>query len=142
MSNWPGLHTLLRFGLAAAGGIIRLFAAGAVLFEAHQLFLRYYAREWGGIQFSGVNGCAGEDGIANGDLFEGQTFCNQPINFVPWVELYRRHWLVAVGYYAAIVAVLVLIGWLMHLGQRRLAGANPYGSSPTAPAPAESEHLR
>jgi hypothetical protein len=43
---------LFRLGLAVIQGIMRLFGAGAVLYGAHMLFLRYYAREWAGIAYN------------------------------------------------------------------------------------------
>jgi hypothetical protein len=130
-----------RAGLAWAQGFIGLVGAGAVLVEAHKLFLQYYGREWRGLQLAGVNDCAGVDRIANGDLFEGQTFCNHVINFVPWTEMYRRHWQVALAYYGAIFAALILVGFLIWLVQRRLGSRMPFGGA-AAGTPAASEHLR
>ncbi len=66
-----GAFTLFRYGLAVVQSLVGLFGAGAVLYQAHTLFLRYYIREWQGIQFAGVHGCAGEEAVVNGDLFEG-----------------------------------------------------------------------
>jgi hypothetical protein len=121
--------------------VVRLFSAGAVLYGAHTLFLRYYAREWGGIQFAGVNGCQGEDMIANGDLIEGQTFCNKPENFVPWIEIYRRHWQAAPLYYGAALAVILILGLILTWLQRRMAPANPFGGARPV-SPADAKHLR
>jgi hypothetical protein len=121
---------------------MRLFGAGAVLYGAHMLFLRYYAREWAGMQFAGVNGCAGEEMIADGDLLEGQTYCNKVINFVPWVELYRRHWQAATLYYGVVLAAILLAGLVVLWMQWRLAPTSPFGSGGKALSPAESEHLR
>ena len=136
-----GLGLATRSALALLQGVMRLFTAGAVIYEAHRLFLRYYAREWAGIQLTGVNNCVGEDTIANGDLFEGKTFCNQPINFVPWLELYRRHWQAACLYYGAALVIIILIGLALSLAQRRLANSQPFGGT-VRPPPTESEHLR
>jgi hypothetical protein len=122
--------------------MIALFGAGAVLFEAHQLFLRYYIREWNGIQVVGVNGCAGKEAVANGDLFQGQTFCHQPENFVPWVEVYRNHLQAAAIYYGVILAALLIIGFTLNWLQHRMAGRTPFGGRAKAPSPINSEHLR
>lgn len=131
-----------RFAFALIAGVTQLFAAGSLLYGAHTLFLRYYAREWRGIQISGVNGCQGEDMIANGDLFDGKTFCNQPENFVPWFEIYRRHWHAAVLYYGAALLGIVAIGIVLTLLQKRLASTTPFGSGAKVLSPADSEHLR
>ena len=129
-------------GLAWTQGILRLFSAGAVIFEAHNLFLRYYAREWQGIQLAGVNGCQGEDQIANGDLFIGQTFCNKPENFMPWLEVYRHHPVSVALYYGIALVVIVAVGWVISAGHRRLASTTPFGG-PQPPADVtHSEHLR
>lgn len=142
MSDRAGPGVILRYGLAAVQAIMGLFGAGSVIFAAHKLFLRYYANEWAGIQFSGVNGCAGEERIANGDLFEGQTFCNKPINFVPWIEVYRRHWQAAALYYGAALVVILLAGLIWHLVHRSRATVTPFGGAPKKPSAADSEHLR
>ena len=130
-----------RAGLSLVQNLMRLFVAGAVLVEAHKLFLSYYAREWSGIQIAGVNGCAGEDAIANADLLEGQTFCNEPINYFPWIELYRRHWQAAAIYYGVAFALILLGGFILHMLQPR-GSTTPYGAVTPAPSPADSEHLR
>lgn len=137
-----GPHSWFQTGLSFGRSMIGLFGAGAVLFEAHKLFLRYYQVEWQGIQFTGVNGCAGEEHVANGDLFEGQTYCHQPENFTPWVEVYRHHWQAAAWYYGAILVVLLLVGFTLSWLQHRLASQTPFGGPPRAPSPADSEHLR
>ncbi len=142
MSESPGPGRLLHFGLAALQGLAGLFGAGSVIVGAHTLFLRYYAKEWGGIQFSGVNGCVGEDMIANGDLFDGQTFCNKPENFVPWIEVYRHHPRAAALYYSAALVLILVIGFVWHLLQRSRATSTPFGGAPPAPDPATNEHLR
>jgi hypothetical protein len=98
-----------RYALSFAQGIMSLFAAGTIVYEAHRLFLWYYAREMVGIQLSGVNGCAGEDLVANGDLFSGKTFCNGPENLVPWIEIYRHHPPAAAAYYGSLLFILGLI---------------------------------
>lgn len=142
MSDRAGPGVVVRYGLAVVQGVMGLFGAGSVIVAAHTLFLRYYAREWGGLQFSGVNGCAGEEAIANGDLFEGQTYCNKPINFVPWVEMYRRHWQAAAVYYGVAAAVIILVGFIWHRLLRNRATTNPFGGAPKSSPPSESEHLR
>jgi len=131
-----------RLGIALVQGVVALFGAGSVIAAAHALFLRYYAREWTGIQFSGVNGCAGEEWIANGDLIGGQTLCNKPENFVPWIEVYRHHWQAAVGYYGAAVALILLIGFIWSLTQRRQASSTPFGGPTKTVDLSEHEHLR
>ncbi len=141
MTRGGGVGAWARSGLAVGQSVFGLFGAGAVLFEAHQFFLRYYAQEWGAVQYAGVNGCAHEESIVNGDLLMGQTLCNQPENFVPWVVVYRHHPTVAAIYYGSIITVIVLIGFVLHLIQRRLATTTPFGSAP-APSPVDSEHLR
>ena len=128
-------------GLSLVQNLMQLFVAGAVLFEAHRLFLSYYAREWAGIQIAGVNGCVGEEMIANADLFEGQTLCNKPINYVPWVEMYRRHWQTAAVYYGAALALILAAGFILHLLHHR-GTTTPYGEAAPAPSPVDSEHLR
>ena len=140
--NGGGPSSWFRAGLSVGRSTIGLFGAGAVLFEAHKLFLRYYQREWQGIQFTGVNGCQGEEAIANGDLYAGQTYCNQPENFAPWVEVYRHHWQAAAAYYGVILSALLLIGFILSWLQHRLASPTPFGRPPTAAAPVDSEHLR
>ena len=140
-------HRLNPWGIFQAGqavlqGLMRLVGAGAILFGAHQLFLRYYAREWAAIQFTGPNGCIGEDMIANGDLIGGQTFCNRPENFAPWIEVYKNHPLAAVTYYGAGAILIFLIGIIWHLLQRRRVGETPFGAPPPLPHPVDSEHLR
>ena len=142
MSARAGPWTLFRYGLAVIHGIVQLFATGAIIYEAHSLFLQYYSREWQGIQFTGPNGCAREEMVVNGDLFEGQTLCNQPENFVPWIEVYRHHWKVAAAYYGTGLIVILIIGYVLVLVQRRLAPAAPFGDGPPAPSPEDSEHLR
>ncbi len=119
-----------RYALGVIQGIMGLFAAGAVIYEAHSLFLWYYAREWQGIQLSGVNGCAGEDMVANGDLFNGKTFCNKPENLVPWVEIYRHHPLVAAAYYGGLLAIVGLIALVWMLAQRRSRPPDPTTQTP------------
>ena len=123
-----------RYALSFAQGIMSLFAAGTVVYEAHRLFLWHYAREMTGIQLSGVNGCAGEDRVANGDLFSGKTFCNQPENLAPWIEIYRHHPLAAVAYYGSLLLLLGLIAAIWIFSQRRrgatdFAKQSPHGSS-------------
>jgi len=137
-----GPVSIFRLGLGAVQAIARLFGAGAVLFGAHTLFLRYYANEWGGIQFAGVNGCAGESMVANGDLIEGQTFCNKPENFVPWIEIYRRHWQAAAIYYGLALVVILLIGLALHAMQKRQAPTAPFGGPQRPATSADAEHLR
>jgi hypothetical protein len=139
-SGGPG--SWFRAGLSVGRGVIGLFGAGAVLFEAHKLFLRYYQREWQGIQFTGVNGCQGEEALANGDLFQGQTYCNQPENFVPWVQLYQRHWQAAAVYYGIILTVLLTVGFTLSWIQHRIASQDPFGAPAKAVSPADSEHFR
>ena len=142
MSARAGPWTLFRYGLAVIHGFVQLFAAGAIIYEAHTLFLRYYIREWQGIQFTGPNGCAGEETVVNGDLFEAETLCNRPENFVPWFEVYQHHWKVAAAYYGIGLIVIMIVGYLLLLVQRRLAPAAPFGEAAPAPSPDESEHLR
>lgn len=136
------LGRLARYGLGWVQGLIALAGAGSVLFEAHRLFLRYYAKEWGGIQISGVNGCQGEDLIANGDLFSGETFCHEALNFVPWIVVYRNHWQVAAAYYGAILIVLLLVGILVLFLQPRQSATKPFGSGQPATHPRQHEHFR
>ena len=136
------LGLFARYGLATVKGVVGLFGAGSVIFAAHTLFLRYYANEWAGLQLMGVNGCAGEDMVANGDLIGGQTFCNKPLNFFPWIELYRHHMLAAALYYGVACVVILVIGFFLNAAQQRLAGRTPYGGSPAPPLPGDSEHLR
>lgn len=128
-------------GLAWVHGVFRLFSAGAVIYEAHHLFLRYYAREWQGVQIAGVNGCNGEDLIANADIFVGQTFCNKPENFVPWVEVYRHHPVAAAIYYGVALTIIVVIGMGISAAQRRLGSRRPFGGT-IQPSPEQSEHLQ
>ena len=142
MSERTGLGQLLQTGHALAGGVMRLFGAGAILFEAHRLFLQYYSKEWIGIQYAGVNGCIGEDMIANGDLIGGQTFCNKPENFFPWVAVYQNHPVAAAAYYGAALALILVIGFVWHSLQRRRPTDAPFGDVQAPIAPADSEHLR
>lgn len=142
MKDQTGPTTILRYGLAAVQAVMGLFGAGSVIFAAHKLFLRYYANEWAGIQFSGVNGCAGEDMIANGDLIGGQTFCNKPENFVPWIEIYRHHPRAAALYYGAALMVILLAGLIWHWVHRSRATVTPFGGAPKPASPSDSEHLR
>ncbi len=141
MTEKPGPFSIFRMGLAVVQGLLGLFGAGSVLIGAHQLFLRYYAAEWAGIQLSGVNGCAGEQMIADGDLFSGQTFCNQPLNFVPWVVLYQRHWQAAAIYYGLILTALILTGLLV-LRLQRGGSTKPFGGGVDSAATPDAEHLR
>ena len=126
-----GLST--RFALGFVQGIMGLFAGGAVIYEAHSLFLQYYANEWIGIQYSGVNGCAGEETIANGDIIGGKTICNQPENFMPWIEVYRHHPLAAAAYYGAAIAILLAIAFVWRWSQKRRTpdptAQHPHGNS-------------
>ena len=127
------MHHAARYALSFVQGIMGLFAAGTVIYEAHRLFLWYYAREWIGVQISGVNGCAGEDWVANADLFSGKTFCNKPENLVPWIEIYRHHPLAAAAYYGSLIALLVVIATIWALIQRRsdtsdIVKQSPHGS--------------
>lgn len=135
---WP----LFRSGLSVAQSIIQLFAAGTILYGVHTLFLGYYAREWRGVQIAGVDGCAGMERAVNGDLFEGETLCHQPENFVPWIEIYRRHWEAAGIVYGVVLALMILIGVVILRWQRRLAAHVPFGRTPAAPPPEKDEHLR
>lgn len=125
-----GFGLATRYALSFAQGILGLFAAGTIFYEAHQYFLKYYTNEWIGVQFSGVNGCAGEDLIANGDLIGGKTFCNKPENFVPWIEVYRHHPLAAALYYGTILLILVSIGIIWRLSQRRTEHPDPHAQQP------------
>jgi len=133
---------MVQVGLGLAQVVMGLFGAGSLLYAAHNLFLRYYANEWRGVQFSGVNTCAGEEAIANGDLFSGVTLCNKPVNFVPWIVVYRHHWHVAVLYYGAILLVILLIGIAWFLLQRSRATTTPFGGAQPSAQPSKSEHLR
>lgn len=142
MAGENGLGAIARFGLSFVQAAMGLFGAGSVIFAAHNLFLRYYANEWVGIQFSGVNGCNGEDMVANGDLIGGQTFCNKPENFVPWIEIYKRHPVEAAAYYGTAAALILLIGFIWSLTQRRRASATPFGGPAKTADPSEHEHLR
>ncbi len=142
MSAGNSPFSLFRYGLAVIQSFAALFSTGAVLFGAHTLFLRYYAREWEGLQFSGVNGCAGVEHVVNGDLFDGQTLCNRPENFVPWIEIYRRHWDTATAYYGLIFIVILAVGALIMRLQRGHASPAPYGAAAPAPSPEHDEHLR
>lgn len=126
----PGFLQSTHMAMGIVQSVLGLFAAGSLLFGAHKLVLWYYSREWMGVQFAGVNDCMGEDRIANGDLFEGKTFCNQPENLFPWYVIYERHWLAILGYYATIAAGLILIGWLWRLSQRRAAPIDPTRQQP------------
>jgi hypothetical protein len=142
MTRRTGLASLAQIGLGLVQGVVALFGAGSIIFAAHNLFLRYYANEWAGIQFSGVNGCKGEEVVANGDLLEGQTLCNQPENFMPWIELYRRHWQAALLYYGAAAVLILFIGFLWSLTQRRRASVTPFGGPTKIGDLSEHEHLR
>lgn len=130
MTQRMGIARLGHLALSTVQGIFGLFSAGTVLFEAHRLFLWYYAREWQGVQLSGVNECAGQEAIANGDLFSGTTLCNQPENLVPWVEVYRHHIGVAVAYYGVILAGLFLIAVVWYLFQNRRRIPDPRQQEP------------
>ena len=131
-----------QMGLGLFQGVMGLFGAGSVVFAAHKLFLRYYANEWRGVQISGVNGCAGEEMIANGDLFAGETLCNQPENFVPWIEIYRHHWQAALAYYGGAAAVILVVGFVWSWLQRRRGSATPFGAPAEVGDLSEHEHLR
>jgi len=137
-----GLGHWAQMGLTLVQGVIGVFGAGSVIYGAHTLFLRYYANEWRGVQLSGVNGCVGEESVANGDLFSGVTLCNKPENFVPWIEVYRHHWQVAAAYYGAAAAAILFIGFLWSLTQRRRASATPFGGPAKVADLTEHEHLR
>jgi len=142
LTDRTSIWGIFQAGHAVVQGLMRLAGAGAILFGAHQLFLRYYAKEWAGIQFTGPNGCAGEDMIANGDLIGGQTFCNKPENFIPWIEVYKNHPLAAACYYGAAAAAILLIGVIWHLLQRRRGVEAPFGGPQPLSDPSTSEHLR
>ncbi|MDB5584479.1 MAG: hypothetical protein JWR80_9655 [Bradyrhizobium sp.] len=140
MSERSNAFSLFRFGNAVALSLFTLFSSG-IVYEAHTRFLQYYIREWEGVQLVGVNGCNGMERVVNGDLIEGQTLCNQPVNFMPWIEIYRRHWQEAALYYGAILVALCLIGVLVLRWQNRRAARSPFGHSAPAPAPEDDEHL-
>jgi hypothetical protein len=133
---------VLRVAFGFVQAIMGLFGAGSLIFAAHSLFLRYYQNEWIGIQYAGVNGCQGEDMVANGDLIGGQTFCNRPENFVPWTLIYRHHPLAAATYYGAAAAVIVLIGFVWSRLQRSHATTTPFGIAPPSIELTHHEHLR
>jgi hypothetical protein len=126
----PGLGLSAYVGYSFFRAIIGVFSAGAVFYEAHTKFLKYYEREWMGVQIRGPNDCMGVDRIANGDLFSGQTFCNQPENFVPWIVIYQNHWQAAVVFYGAIVAVMLAVAGLWWLLQSRRRAATPTVQEP------------
>jgi hypothetical protein len=108
-----------RYGFGVARSLLAVFAAGTVFYEMHSLFLTYHAREWLGLQASGVNTCAGESIIANGDLFSGATFCNHFLNYLPWLVLYKNHLDEVIAYYGVGILVIVSIGWLWVSWQHR-----------------------
>lgn len=136
------LYRIARLGLGRSQGILRLFTAGSVLVGAHQLFLRYYQREWEGLKASGVNGCEGDELIANADLFAGQTFCNEPENFVPWIEVYRHHPVAAAIYYGVALAIILAFGLAIGVVYRRMGGRKPFGATPKPLPTTDHEHLR
>ena len=140
--NRTAFSHIIQMGLGLMQAAMGLVGAGSVFFVAHNLFLRYYAREWGAIQFSGVNGCAGEETIVNGDLIGGQTLCNQPLNFVPWVVVYQHHWKVAAAFYGAILAVIFLIGLAWSFRNRPRGTPAPFGRTAISDDLADHEHLR
>ncbi|MBO9499547.1 MAG: hypothetical protein J7483_08840 [Novosphingobium sp.] len=142
MSERATPFTLARLGLAIVQSVVALFGAGSVLYGAHRLFLWYYANEMRGIQIGLASSCGGAEHVVNGDLFEGETLCNKPINAVPWTELYRRHWDTALAYYGIGLFVILLIGLVVFYLQRSHAPVAPFGEAPAAPSPQDSEHLR
>jgi hypothetical protein len=141
MSERTTSFTLVRFGLGVVQSITALFSGGAVIYGAHSLFLSYYIREWQGIQFAGVNGCAGTEQVVNGDLLEGETLCHDVVNYVPWIEMYRRHWDTAAIYYGVILLGFLVIGLLFVMLQRRLTHHAPFGEPTPAASLEASEHL-
>jgi len=138
----PGFRLSTRVGLSLAQGTLRLFGSGAVVFEAHNLFLKYYDVEWRGIQAVGVNDCARQENIANGDLFEGTTICHQPENFFPWFEVYRHHPVTAAAYYCVAAVIIIAVGLVWRAVQQRLVTSTPFGDAPQPADPSDSEHLR
>ena len=123
-----GLSTRFAFGLAQ--GIFGLFTAGALLYELHTFFLKYYQQEWFGIQFNGVNRCSGTGWIANGDLFGGSTFCNDFLNFFPWLVIYMDHPGAAIIYYGVVAALLIGIGLLWKATHKKPPPLDPTVQQP------------
>lgn len=142
MSGGSNPAALFRYGLAVAQSVVALFGAGTVLYQAHTLFLRYYQREWAGIQFAGVDGCKGTEQVVDGDLFDGETICNSPTEIFTWTEVYRRHWDTAAIYYGTALAIILVIGLIVMMMQRRTAPHTPFGEAQPVLSPKDSEHLR
>jgi len=142
MTQSAGPTALIRYGYAAVQSVVALVGAGSIIYGAHRLFLSYFAREWGGLMFAGVNGCAHEEAIVDADLFDDAvTLCNRVENYVPWVEIYRRHWQVAAAYYGAILLGIAVVGVLVFLLQRRLTRHAPFGEPISTASLEASEHL-
>jgi len=143
MNSENGAVGTARLGLAVIQMIVRLVGAGSVLFSAHRLFLRYFHNEMIGLLFSGVNRCAGEEQVANGDLItDAITLCHEPLNYAPWLVLYRHHWQAASAYYGAILLAIILAGYVVTRLQRRAIPSSPFGRPVRGPSPVDSEHLR
>ena len=141
MKREGGMISATRSGHTLIQGVLGLAAGGTVLGTAHALFLRIYQREWGEIQFTGPNECAGEERIANGDLFGGETICNKVENiFTPWISVYQHHFKVALIYYGLIFLVVFGVGLVWTLAQRR-PPAKPFGTA-TKLVLRDNEHLR
>jgi hypothetical protein len=137
-----GLGSLLRFGLGWSQGIIGLVGAGSVLFEANRYFVRFYAREMAGLQFSGTNDCAGVEQVANGDLIlDAETYCRSLTNYFPSLVLYQHHRVAAAAYYGVIVAAMLVVGLALLAAQRRIKSAAPFGEGAGARRAAHHEHL-
>lgn len=107
-----GMGLSTRYAYAIAQGTFRLFTAGAIVYELHSYFLKFYANEWAFIQFNGPNRCSGIGRIASGTALSEATFCNEFINFFPWLKLYANHPGAVAAYYGTALGIVFLIAWI------------------------------
>ncbi len=122
-ANRPGFSAAGRFAYGFAQGLFRLFAAGALLYELHQLVLGYYSYEWASIQINGGDrACSAMNWYANGGMLGGTTACRSAMLWFPWLRLYENHALPIAAFYAAVLAVLVGVALLWNRKLKGLLG--------------------
>ncbi|MGO9545736.1 MAG: hypothetical protein ACLPPF_13205 [Rhodomicrobium sp.] len=118
----PGFSQAGRFAYGFAQGLFRLFAAGAVIYELHQLILGFYQYEWMHIQINGGDrACAAVNWYANPG-FGGTTVCRSAKLWFPWLELYEDHALPIAAFYAAVLAFLAGVALLWNRKLKAMLG--------------------
>ena len=111
-----GFNKLTRYGLGIAQNILRLFVAGAGIYEIHQGILMWHWDEWSRILGEGPDpACWMNDLIAHGYKMGGATLCRGITIYFPWLKLYENHLLFVLSVYSVAAGLLFLAGWIWHM---------------------------